>query len=156
VDLGGRTAITVNASILNDDVQDTTVTASGSVARTTENGRFELGVALVYLGFQLGSDEFDPTSVFVPSATVRINTNPLGAEENIVAYAGGQIGVAIVDSGGFSDERVSGGPRAGIEYYFTPDVALQAEYLALMQEDPIDPDDVLVTNTILLGLRVLF
>lgn len=156
VSLGGRTAATVNASILNDDIQDTTITASASVSRVTPSGRFEFGASFVYIGFQIGADDVDPTSIFVPSGTLRVNTNPMGPEENIVAYLGGQIGVAILESEFLDEARVAGGPRAGIEFYITPDVALQAEYLALLQEDPIDPDEVLVTNTILLGLRVLF
>ncbi len=150
VEIGGKDSITGVGSVIstNPDVgeETTTLILGGSFNRTTESGRFEFGAGFTVAGLFADSD----TAVFIPSLQGRINSNLLGAEENILVYAGVLAGVAIIDGDDFSDEVGTFGPKLGVEYYFSPKVAAQIEDTLLF-----DTEDG-VTNSITLGIKFLF
>ena len=92
--------------------------------------------------------------MFTPNVTIRINSNLLGPEENILAYVGFIAGVTFLDVDAddfsFTDEVGSFGPKFGAEYYFTSSIAVQLEDSLLFDTDGG------VTNTLMLGAKLLF
>ena len=150
VELGGKTSVTAVGSIIssNPDVgEDTTaVVLAGTLNYTTLSARFEVGAGLAIIG--LFAD--DDVAIYVPTVQGRINSDLLGAEENILLYAGGTAGLLIIDSDAFSDTYGTFGPKAGVEYYFSPNIAAQIEDQFLVDTEGG------ITNNITLGIKLLF
>jgi len=90
------------------------------------SGRFEFGAGVVASGTVGGDFE---TFFLAPSVSARVNSDPLGPNENVVLYAGGFLGFTsvFISAPGFSDSETifSVGPRIGVELYLTPTVAVQ-------------------------------
>ena len=152
VELGGRTSISAVGSVLtsfpdDSDVDNsTTVLVAGTVNYTTESARWEVGAGVAVIG-QFAEEN---VAAYVPSLQARVNSNLFGAEENILLYVGAVAGVLIIDSDDFSDVFGNFGPKAGIEYYFSPNVAGQVEDQFLFSTDGG------MANSVTIGFKVLF
>jgi hypothetical protein len=151
-DIGGRFSITGNFSVATtkpDDFDESTALTLGVLgAYTTESGRFEVGGGLAILG--LFTDPFD-AAIYNLTAQGRINSNPLGPEENVLLYAGGVIGLGVIDTDIADDEEVGVfGPKVGAEFYVTPSMAIQIEDVFLG-----DTEDN-ITNNFTVGFKLLF
>jgi hypothetical protein len=148
IEIGGRSSatgvMTINTTTPEDGSATTTALIGGLYTKTSANARFDYGAGLSLI---LGDD----VTIFTPSFQVRINSNLMGAEENFLLYGGGVFGVAFVEVADITDELVTYGLKAGLEYYFSSDIALQVEDQLLFN----DSDDS-NTNTITLGIKVLF
>ena len=150
VELGGRTSITAFGAVIyvdpdaSDDV--TTLLIGGSANYTTENARFEGGLGVTFVGI---FSDFGDVQTYNPIASARVNTNLLGPEENLLLYGGGVVGVSII-RGDFEDEIGIFGPKAGVEFYVTPDVALQVEDQFLFDSEGG------TQNVLQFGFKVLF
>jgi hypothetical protein len=156
IEIGGRNAATgIFSVIVNnpDGGSDTTAVLIGATAsRTTSNARWEFGGGLTLVATL--SDFLDLTIV-TPSAQGRINSNLIGPEENILFYAGGLIGITFLNikvkgEGSFDDTLGAFGLRGGVEYYVSPDIAVQLEELLVFDSDGG------VTNNLTLGIKLLF
>ncbi len=156
IDLGGRIGVAANFSLttLNrDDLDDdiNVVFFSTTVTRTTESGRFEFGGGLSVAGTITDDIETSATTL---SGLVRVNTDPVGPEENVVFYAGFLAGVTFMkfEFGNFDEDDELGafGPKFGAEYYFTPNLALQLEDTLIVDTDKN------VSNTLAIGAKYLF
>ena len=152
VELGGRTAVTANFSVITNNpdrgLDTTSLLIAGTLTRNTADARFEYGLGLGVIS--LFSDIGDASFVS-PTAQVRVNTDLLGAEENILAYAGFVAGLTFVDIDGLGDDVMGAfGPKFGAEYYFSSSVALQLEDMILFDTESG------VTNSLTLGIKVLF
>ena len=156
IDIGGRTAIsanfslnTINADDLDDDIN--VIFFTTQLTRTTESGRFEFGGGLTVAGTITDDVETSTTTL---SALARINSDPLGPEENIILYGGFLTGVTFIvfEFGDFEDDDEVGafGPKFGAEYYITPNVALQLEDTLIVDTEKN------VTNTLAIGAKYLF
>jgi hypothetical protein len=155
LELGDRMAITANFSVSTidpDELPETTVlTLASTITKSTADARWEYGG-----GFFLTAVLTDVADVttFTPNVQIRINTDLLGPEENILAYVGFIAGVTFLDVdtdfGDFSDEVGSFGPKFGAEYYFSSNIAIQLEDSVLIDTDSG------VTNTLMLGAKLLF
>ena len=163
VEVGGRTAITANFGVSTQrpeknagvEIETSIVNFGTNVTRTTDDGRWEYGAGFTVTAIiiDIDSDAFsDKTTVtlFTPSAQVRINTDLLGPEENILLYAGFIAGVTIADYDAFDDEVGAFGPKFGAEYYFTSNIAVQLEDAFLVDTDKG------ITNNLSLGIKLLF
>jgi hypothetical protein len=157
-EIGGRISATGNFAVSSIDPDggnnDTTAIIFGATgAYTTENGRWEFGAGLTIAGFLLPSDLDSDTIVYSPTVQARINSNPLGPEENVLVYGGAAVGLGIVrsDSPFVSDDEVGVfGPKAGLEFYVTPNAALQIEDVFLFDSDGGN------SNTFTVGFKLLF
>ncbi|MDP6980747.1 MAG: hypothetical protein QF570_19460 [Myxococcota bacterium] len=157
IDLGGRTGVAANFSVTtlnSDDFSDdiNVIFFNATVTRTTETGRFEFGGSLTVSGTIFGDIELTTTT---PSALIRINTDPLGPEENIVLYAGFLAGLSVskaegVDGDDETDEVGAFGPKFGAEYYFTPNLALQLEDTLIFDTEKN------ISNALAIGAKYLF
>jgi len=156
IDIGGRIAIAANFSVttLNyDDLDDdiNVVFLTTTLTRTSESGRWEFGGELSVSGTI--TDDFEQSNTTL-SGLARINTDPLGPEENIILYGGFLAGVTFVKLELFNedadDEVGAFGPKFGVEYYITPHIALQLEDTLIVDTDKN------VFNTLALGAKYLF
>lgn len=156
IDIGGKTAVSANFSlntINSDDLDDdiNVVFFNAQLTRTTESGRFELGGSLTVSGAI--SDDVE-TSTTTLAALGRVNSDPLGPEENIILYGGFLAGVTFIkfEAGGFDgdDEVGAFGPKFGAEYYLTPNFALQLEDTLIFDTEKN------ITNTLALGGKYVF
>ena len=83
--------------------------------------------------WQQAAGKQPPADLFLLSPTVsaRVNSDPLGPDENVVVYAGGFLGFTsiFIDTGAFSDSETifAVGPRVGVEFYMSPTVAIQLQ-----------------------------
>lgn len=159
LELGGRTAATANFSVLSNKPDDfsksTTVILGATLTRSSADVRFEYGAGLSVAATL--SDFVDVTLV-TPSGQVRINSNLMGPEENILLYAGFLAGVTFIEidasgnAGGekFTDEVGAFGPKFGAEYYFSSNLAIQLEDTVVFDTEKG------VTNNLTLGVKLLF
>lgn len=159
LELGGRTAATANFSVLSNKPDDfsksTTVIIGATLTRSTADVRFEYGAGLSVAATL--TDLVDVTLV-TPSGQVRINTDLMGPEENILLYAGFVAGVTFIEidfsgnEGGekLTDEVGAFGPMFGAEYYFSSNLAVQLEDTVIFDTDKG------VTNNLSLGIKLLF
>ncbi len=149
--IGGRTSITANLSVATtkpDVGEDFTALVLGALgAYTTESGRFEVGGGLTILG--LFSDAVDG-GIYNLTGQARVNSNPLGPEENVLVYLGGVVGVSFIDFDGFSDEIGIFGPKVGAEFYISPNTAIQIE------DTFVGDTEGGVSNTLTVGFKLLF
>lgn len=163
VEIGGRTAITANFGVTTQkpdtvngfDIETSIVNLGTNITRTTDNGRWEYGAGLTVTAIiiDIDSDAFSDKqtiTLFTPSAQVRINSDLLGPEENILLYAGFIAGVTVADYDEFDDEVGAFGPKFGAEYYFTSNIAVQLEDAFLVDTDSG------ITNNLSLGIKLLF
>ncbi|HEB89906.1 MAG TPA: hypothetical protein ENI85_10080 [Deltaproteobacteria bacterium] len=150
VGIGGRVSATAAFSVTTtapDDFDDSTsLLLSGMAAYTTENARFELGGGLSVFGVFSTVD----ASAWVLSAQGRVNSNALGPEENILLYLGGVVGAAFVEFDDANDELGVFGPKAGAEFYMSPNTAIQIEDVLLGDTEGG------VTNNLTIGFKLLF
>ena len=104
VEIGGKMSLTAVAAVAttNPDEGDdsTTLLLGGTGAYTTANGRFELGAGLQIIGLFADSD----FAIYSPRIEGRVNSNLLGAEENILVYGGAVAGAAFLRSDFLDDE----------------------------------------------------
>ena len=152
VDIGGRVSVVGNLAVVSqrpDEFGDTDTLIIGTTLNyTTPDARFELGAGLQIIG--LFGDDFDEIGLYTPSFQVRINSDLMGPEENVLVYLGFIAGATIIDSDILEDEIGVFGPKFGGEFYITPSVALQIEDQVLA-----DTEDG-VTNNFLVGFKYLF
>ena len=139
-------------------MKDTTVLVAGlDGTYITPGTRFEVGAGVLVTSFF--TDDIT-VAVYTPNVTGRVNSNFLGAEENILIYGGGNFGVTIsdVDVAGYddTDEEIAGGPMIGIEYYFNSDIAVQLEDSLYLFDDPLDEEDIGIRNIISIGVKFVF
>ena len=150
VGIGGRTSITANLSLTTtapDDFDDTTTLLLGGVGSyTTESARFEFGGGLTILGL---FSTIDASAVSL-TGQARINSDALGPEENVLLYVGGVVGVSFIEVDGFNDEIGIFGPKVGVEFYVTPNIAFQVEDLLVGDTEGG------VTNSLTIGVKLLF
>ncbi|MFK7897779.1 MAG: hypothetical protein AB8G23_18230 [Myxococcota bacterium] len=150
VNIGGRKSVTGLFSVVssNPDEGDSldTLLLGGNVAYTTLDARWELAASLTIAGFF--SDDFE-AAFYVPSIEARINSDPLGAEENIIVYAGAVAGAGIVRSDDFDDDLGVFGPKIGAEFYFSPRTAVQIQDRLLVDTESG------VSNTFSVGFKLL-
>lgn len=148
IEIGGRSSATGVMAITTDTPENGSATTDaligGIYTKTSANARFDYGLGMT---LNLGED----FTAFTPSVQARINSNLMGSEENILLYGGGVFGISFVDIDGFTDELVTYGLKAGLEYYFSADIALQVEDQLLFNDS--NDDNI---NTITLGIKVLF
>ena len=151
LNIGGRKSATGLFSVVSSSPDQggssDTVLLGGNVAYTTLDARWEFAAGLTIAGFFANSGDL---ALYVPSVQARINSDPLGPEENILVYLGGVIGAGIVRSDAFDDELAVFGPKFGAEFYFSPRTAVQIEDQVLVG------DDGGVTNTLSIGFKLLF
>ncbi len=152
LNIGGRKSATGIFSLVssNPDGGDSLdqLLLGGNVAYTTVDARWEVAASLTIAGFF--GDDFD-VAVYVPSVEARINSNALGAEENIIVYAGGVAGAGIVRSDDLGDDELGVfGPKVGAEFYFSPRTAIQIQDRFLVDTDGG------TTNTLSIGFKLLF
>ena len=125
--IGGKTTATIVANVTstNPDIGDSTDTlvVGSTLGYVTPTARFEYAVGLFIVA------DFDGVfQTYSPVAEARVNTNLLGSEENILFYVGGIVGMSIIAFGDFDTEyNTTYGGKAGAEYYFSPNVAMQLE-----------------------------
>lgn len=152
IDIGGKISATGNLSVISqrpDEAGDTdTLVIGAGLNYTTQSARFEVGAALQIIG--LFPDDFDEVGIYTPTAQVRVNSNLLGPDENVLLYAGFLVGATIIDSDQLDDELGVFGPKFGMEFYVSPSTAIQIEDQVLG-----DTEDG-VTNNFLVGFKFLF
>ena len=128
LDLGGKTAVTIFGSVISTDdpFGDVSTILSGGIdgAWIMPSGRFEFGAGVVASGVL--SDAVD-IFFLAPSVSARVNTDPLGPDENVVLYAGGFMGFTSIFLDSDSETVFNIGPRVGVEFYVTPTVAVQLQ-----------------------------
>lgn len=150
-EIGGKVSVTGTFSVATtkpDGFDDSTALIVGVLgAYTTESGRFEVGGGLNILG--LFSDLAD-AAFYNLTGEARINSNPLGPEENVLLYAGGVVGLGIVRTDFGDDEVGVFGPKVGAEFYITPRMAIQIEDVFLG-----DTEDG-ISNNLTIGFKLLF
>lgn len=151
IDIGGKTAATIVFSVITNDPDPgdptTAIIVGGTLTRTTADARWEYGAGLTVVGFL---SDFGDVTLWTPSGQVRINSDLLGPEENLLAYVGFIAGVTIIDSDFGDDEVGAFGPKFGGEYYFSSNFAIQLEDALLF-----DTDDG-ISNTLTIGVKLLF
>ena len=157
VELDGKIAASALFALDVDSGEsgDAQGTLNASLSKVFMDGHVEAG------GSFISSFSKDFGAYFL-GATSRYNLAPMGPEENIVLYAGVNFGVSIFtfSFGGIDETEatVSGGPKFGVEYYFSPRVAVQLEDAITFYEEqnPLGGSDTVVQNTLSLGFRLLF
>ncbi len=157
IELGGKKAVTVLAAInAESEFASATLVGSADFAHITLSSRFEVGGGIRAVGLFAGPARL---AAYFPYVAGRVNTNLFGAEENMLLYAGINVGVAIftidVDDDDASKTAFAGGPRIGFEYYFTPRFALRLDNLLTFGEGAED-SSIAVSNTTSFGARMLF
>jgi hypothetical protein len=151
-EIGGKVSLTGNFSVVTTDpdgFDDTTAIILGGLgAYTTESGRFEFGGGLTILGIFTAFD----AATYDLTAQARINSDPLGPEENLLLYAGAVAGVGIIriDIDGGDDEVGIFGPKFGAEFYVTPKTAIQIEDTVLGDTEGG------VSNALTIGFKLIF
>lgn len=141
----------------SDELDDVTNTFSAGIEGTHifEGGTFEVGAGVVFVGALADLAEL---WIVNPRATARINSPLFGPEENILFYAGGNVGGTYieVDAGDLDvDEFIfSAGPRIGLEVYISPTVALQVDDSLTFNAGDDTGDS--ISNRVSIGLKILF
>ncbi|MCG8589438.1 MAG: hypothetical protein MJE66_09115 [Proteobacteria bacterium] len=155
LEIGGRNTLNLSGSVNTTTVGDSTNgDLSILLAHVTQDARHEFGVGVTISGF--ASDDLD-SIFYTPFLSYRRNSGFFGPERNALVYLGLQLGVQVADL----DDRprqtdAAGGVRIGLEYYFTPRVAVYGEDTLTVSGDPRDNDGASVSNRVALGLRVVF
>ncbi len=154
VELGGKLAFSSLVQLLSNSATDDNMgSISFDGSYILKDGHNEFGAGLNMLGIFGGEIEF---GIYILRSSYRFNFTPIGPDQNIVFFVGADLGVAIFAGDGIDTEAsASGGPKFGVEYYFTPKVALQIQDTITIAEDYTD-DGVVALNLIALGVRVLF
>jgi len=157
IDIGGKTAMVVNGAI--DSGNDgTSLSLNIEGTYVFPGGTYEVGAGIGFFGTGVGKD--GGIGSISPNVTARINSPMIGPEENILFYAGANLGftVTIIDQPITSEVTretdASGGPRFGVEYYFSPQIAVQLEDRITFSKDPAG--DNTTDNRISVGVRLLF
>lgn len=157
VELGGKKAFTLLAAV-NAESEFASATLVGSLdfSYITESARYEVGGGIRAVGLLAGPATL---AAYFPYVTGRVNTNLFGSEENMLIYAGINLGLGIftidVDDDDASKTSFAGGPRIGFEYYVTPRFAFRFDNTLTLSEGAED-SSIAVSNTTSLGARVLF
>ena len=151
-EIGGKASVTAITTVTTYDPDDgdaqTTLILGGLGAYTTQSGRFEFGAGLT-IG-ALFSDLAD-VAIYQISGQARINSDPLGPEENLLVYLGAIVGVGIIRGDFDIDDEVGVfGPKIGAEFYVSPQTALQVQDAVLVDTESG------VTNQLTLGIKFLF
>ena len=152
IEIGGRTAITGNFSMISQDPDKgssfTAAAIAGTVTRSTPDGIWEYGGGLAILA----GENF---TIVIPSGQGRYNFGLKGPEENLLPYLGFVVGIAFVEIDGSgpgtgSDVLGTFGPKGGVEYYFSSNIALQLEDIFVVDTKSG------ITNTITIGVKYIF
>jgi hypothetical protein len=152
VDIGGKASVTALGSVTTidpDEGEDVTALVLGGFgAYTTENGRFEVGGGLTIVG---AFSDIGDAAIYSLTGQARINTDPLGPEENLLLYLGGIAGLGILRGDGNIDDEVGVfGPKAGLEFYVSPQTAIQVQEALLFDSEGG------LSNQLTLGFKFLF
>lgn len=152
VDVGGKLSLTALGTVTTIDPDDgddvTALVLGGLAAYTTESGRFEYGGGLTIAG---AFSDVGDAAIYSLTGQARINTDPLGPEENLLLYLGGIAGLAILrGDGGIDDEVGTFGPKVGLEFYVSPNTAVQVQEALLFDTEGG------LTNQLTLGFKFLF
>ena len=124
----------------------TTLVLGAQAAYTTESARFEFGAGLTIFGI---FSSFD-ASAYSLTVQGRVNSNPLGPEENVLLYLGGVVGASFVEFDGANDEIGVFGPKIGAEFYISPNTAIQIEDVFLGDTEGG------ISNNLTIGVKFLF
>ncbi len=153
VEIGGKTSVTGLFSVTTvnpDDFDDQSTILFGALAAyTTESARYEVGGGLTIAGL-IAEDDFTLYSLTLEG---RVNSNALGPEENVLLYLGAIAGLGIVRGDGaldIDDEIGLFGPKGGLEFYVSPNSAIQIQDAVLIDTEKG------VTNQFTIGFKVLF
>ncbi len=156
IELGGKKSVSMLAAV-NAESQFASAILVGSLdfSYITLSARYEAGLGVRAVGLLAGPAVL---AAYFPYVTGRINSNLFGAEENMLLYIGGNLGVSIftidVDE---DDERAyafAGGPRFGYEYYVNPHIAIRVDNTVTIGKGI--EDSIAVSNTFSIGARLLF
>ena len=156
LDLGGRTAVSGNFSVVTINPEDLSTTSlihvGSTLTRSSDDARFEYGIGLSVAGMLTDSGDI---TIVTPSVLARINSDLIGPDDNVLVYLGIVAGVSILEidvKGGSdtNDESGAFGPKFGAEYYWTSNIAFQIE-----DTITFDTDEGL-TNNLTLGVKYLF
>ncbi|GEM_PF-2829708 len=157
VDIGGTSALSVIGSVTTvdpdgggggpGDDESTAVIVGGVGSYTTTDGRFEYGAGVTIVG--AFSDAGD-IGIYSLSGQARVNTDLMGPEENFLLYGGAIVGLGIVRGDGIPDDEIGQfGPKAGLEFYLSPQTAVQ------VQEALIFDSEGGLTNQFTLGFKII-
>lgn len=152
VDIGGKTSVSILGSVTTIDPDGgedvTALLLGGTGAYTTQDGRFEFAGGFTMVGSFSGIGD---AAVYSLSGQARVNSDPLGSEENLVLYLGGIAGLGILRGDGDIDsEEGIFGPKAGMEFYVSPRTAIQVQEALLFDTAGG------LTNQLTVGFKVLF
>lgn len=151
-DVGGKLNLTVLGTVTTidpDGADDlTAVVLGGTAGYTTQSGRFEVAGGATIAG---SFSDLADAAIYSLTGQARINSDPLGPEENLLLYLGGIAGVGILRGDGDIDsEEGTFGPKAGLEFYVTPNTAVQVQDAVLFDTAGG------ITNQLTLGFKFLF
>ena len=151
-EIGGKVALTVLGSVTTIDPDDgedvTALILGGTGSYTSESGRFEFAGGLTIVG---AFSDIGDAAIYSLTGQARVNTDPLGPEENLLLYAGGIAGLGILrGDGNIDSEEGVFGPKVGMEFYLTPRTAIQVQEALLFDTAGG------LSNQLTLGFKFLF
>jgi len=157
IDIGGKASISAIGTITTQDPDEggefTSIVIGGLGAYTTQDGRFEFGGGLTISSIiaDAGGQDFDFTTYSL-TGEGRVNTNPMGPEENMIFYVGALAGLSLIDTNlpNVDEELGIFGPKFGGEFYVAPDMAIQIQDAVLFDTEKG------VTNQLTIGFKLLF
>ena len=133
----GRTSFGFNGSLGisgNDQSTDTNLQAvlQFSGTRYLSGGHLELGVALTWFSNGTFTTESSTgSSTLNPNLLVRLNTSPLGKNDDLILYIGGTVGASILSTsspdGTITSTSASWGGQLGMNHFLATNVALNVQ-----------------------------